>query len=211
MVSCIRYRIAVGPVAGRKTLRLHTPGAALDGPVREPLKALTAARDGVSLSGILYDTVNRSIPPAAAWDTSQFGDAVNRETMHLLAPIFGLTDPGAAAPFTQPTATDKTRIAAIHDRHDQMCSAVNWQTLTVTKGAAGSDAWSGHGAALPRLGQAVTVGPGFFAMTDVQRSRHLVLLMATAMHGISAGFRSKYVDAMDAIRTQRALGPLAGC
>ena len=27
--ASIRYRIAVGPIAGRKTLRLHTPGAAL--------------------------------------------------------------------------------------------------------------------------------------------------------------------------------------
>ena len=28
--ASIRYRIAVGPIAGRKTLRLHTPEAALE-------------------------------------------------------------------------------------------------------------------------------------------------------------------------------------
>jgi len=48
--ASIRYRIAVGPIAGRKTLRLHTPEAALDGPGREPPKPFTAARDGFSLN-----------------------------------------------------------------------------------------------------------------------------------------------------------------
>jgi hypothetical protein len=48
--AAVRYRIAVGPVAGRKTFRLHTPGAALDGPGGEPPKPFTAARDGFSLN-----------------------------------------------------------------------------------------------------------------------------------------------------------------
>ena len=48
--ASIRFAVAVGPIAGRKTLRLHTPGAALDGPVREPPKPFTAARDGFSLN-----------------------------------------------------------------------------------------------------------------------------------------------------------------
>ena len=48
--AAVRYRIAVGPIAGRKTLRLHTPGAALDGSGREPPKPFTAARDGFSLN-----------------------------------------------------------------------------------------------------------------------------------------------------------------
>jgi len=50
--ASIRYRIAVGPIAGRKTLRLHTPGAALEGSGREPAnpKPFTAARDGFSLN-----------------------------------------------------------------------------------------------------------------------------------------------------------------
>jgi hypothetical protein len=48
--AAVRYRIAVGPIAGRRTLRLHTPEAALDGSGREPLKPFTAARDGFSLN-----------------------------------------------------------------------------------------------------------------------------------------------------------------
>ena len=46
--ASIRSRIAVGPIAGRKTLRLLTPGAGFE--VREPIKPLTAARDGFSLN-----------------------------------------------------------------------------------------------------------------------------------------------------------------
>jgi hypothetical protein len=48
--ASIRYRIAVGPIAGRKTLRLRTPGAALEGSGREPPKPFTVARDGFSLN-----------------------------------------------------------------------------------------------------------------------------------------------------------------
>ena len=158
-------------------------------------------------TSILYDTASRSVPPAPAWNTSRTGDAFNIETMHLLAPIFGLTDPGPAAPFTQPTADDKPKLAGIHDRFDQMYKSVNWQVVTINKGAPGSDAWQSHGATLPRLGQIVTVGPLFFKRTPVAQVKHLVLLMATAMSGISPAFRQKYVDAIDAIRLHRTLGP----
>ena len=157
-------------------------------------------------TSILYDTVSRSVPPAAAWDTRS-GDAFNIQTRHLLAPIFGLTDPGSAAPFARPTADDKPKLAGIYDRYDQMYKSVNWQVVTVNKGAAGSDAWQSHGATLPRLGQIVTVGPLFFARTPVAQVKHLILLMATAMSGISPAFRQKYVDAIDAIRVHRTLGP----
>jgi hypothetical protein len=43
-LNVIRYRIAIGPIASRKTLRLHTPGAGFER--CEPAKPLTAARDG---------------------------------------------------------------------------------------------------------------------------------------------------------------------
>jgi hypothetical protein len=46
--ASIRYRIAVGPIAARKTLRLHTPGVILEG--AQPPKPFTAARDGLSLN-----------------------------------------------------------------------------------------------------------------------------------------------------------------
>jgi len=49
--AAVRYRIALGPIAGRKTLTLHNPGA-LSG-ARESAKPLTAARDGFSLNAAL--------------------------------------------------------------------------------------------------------------------------------------------------------------
>jgi hypothetical protein len=156
---------------------------------------------------LLYGTVSRSVPPAPAWDTSQPGDLFNIETMHHIAALFGLTDPGAAAPFVQPAVEERSKVAAIHDRYDQMYKAVNWQVLTITKGPAGSDAWGSHGATLPRLGQTVTVGPAFFGLAPTDGVKHLLLLMATAMSGISAPLRPKYVESADKIRQHRTLGP----
>jgi hypothetical protein len=52
---------------------------------------------------------------------------------------------------------------------------------------------------LPRchgLGQTATVGPAFFGMSPVNQVKHLGPSMATANHGISAGFRTKYVNAI---------------
>ncbi len=46
--AAVRYRIAVGPIAGRKTMTLHSP-VNLSGECA-PAKALTAARDGFSLN-----------------------------------------------------------------------------------------------------------------------------------------------------------------
>jgi hypothetical protein len=49
--AAVRYRIAVGPIAGRKTLTLRTPGAVSG--AREAAKPLTAARAGFSLNAAL--------------------------------------------------------------------------------------------------------------------------------------------------------------
>ena len=98
-------------------------------------------------------------------------------------------------------------MAGIHDRYNQMFKSVNWKVLTVSKGGPGSDAWGSHGASLPRLNQTATVGPSFFGLSAVDQVKHLVKLMATAMSGISVAFRQKFVDAIDAIRTHRSLGP----
>jgi len=46
--AAVRYRIAVGPIAGRKTMSLHSPGA-VSGECA-PAKTLTVARDGFSLN-----------------------------------------------------------------------------------------------------------------------------------------------------------------
>jgi len=65
--ASIRYRIAVGPIAGRKTLRLHTPGAALEGPERGRLKPFTAERDGFSLNSRSRRRSLAQRPIAASW------------------------------------------------------------------------------------------------------------------------------------------------
>jgi len=46
--ASVRYRIAVGPIAGRKTLRLQAPGALST--ATQVTKRLTASRDGFSLN-----------------------------------------------------------------------------------------------------------------------------------------------------------------
>ncbi len=46
--AAVRYRIAVGPIAGRKTMTLHSPGAVSGESALA--KTLTAARDGFSLN-----------------------------------------------------------------------------------------------------------------------------------------------------------------
>jgi len=45
-VAAVRYRIALGPIAGCKTLTLHDPGAVSG--ARESAKPLTTARDGTT-------------------------------------------------------------------------------------------------------------------------------------------------------------------
>jgi len=46
--AAVRYRIGVGPIAGRKTMTLHNPGA--ESGQSAQAKLLTAARDGFSLN-----------------------------------------------------------------------------------------------------------------------------------------------------------------
>jgi hypothetical protein len=46
--ASLRYRIGVGPIVGRKTLRLHTPGAARER--AQQSKPFTVARDGFLLN-----------------------------------------------------------------------------------------------------------------------------------------------------------------
>ena len=46
--AAVRYRISVGPLAGRKTMTLHSPGAMADDVA--PSKPFTAARDGFSIN-----------------------------------------------------------------------------------------------------------------------------------------------------------------
>ena len=46
--AAVRYRISMGPLAGRKTMTLHSPGAMADDVA--PSKPFTAARDGFSIN-----------------------------------------------------------------------------------------------------------------------------------------------------------------
>jgi hypothetical protein len=158
---------------------------------------------------ILYSTIHNSLV-AGAWITTGSNE-FNIQTMNRLATAFApdLTDPGAdgSPRTTPPTEADKLRVAAIHDRFDQMYDVVNYRVLTVTRTAAGgAESW-GSQTALPRLNQSVTVAPTFFALTPVEQVRHLVRLMARARTDITSTFEEKYVDALDLIRRHRRLGP----
>ncbi len=150
------------------------------------------------LAGV-YGTVNSTIA-AGSWTAPTA--AFDAGTMHRIAPLFGLTDPGTAAPFAMPTNADKVKLAAIHDRFLTMRS-VMWSTpVTMTKVPAGIDAW----AAGP--GAAVNLTSAFFSLpSDLARVRGLLELIVVAHPGISAFLRPKYVDAADEIRRHRGLGP----
>ncbi len=158
---------------------------------------------------ILYSTIHNSLV-AGAWVTGGSNE-FNIQTMNRLATAFApdLTDPGADGTprTTPPTEADKLRVAAIHDRFDQMYDVVNQRVLTVTRAAAGgAESW-GSRAALPRLAQAVTVAPTFFGLTAVEQIKHLVRLMMRARSDVSASYEAKYVNALDLIRLHRRLGP----
>jgi len=146
----------------------------------------------------VYTTVHDSIG-AGAWTGTTA--AFDRETMHRLAATFALTDPGVAAPFAMPTAADKEKLAAIHDRFLAMRSVMWSKGITMTKGAA-PEAWA------PGPGASVTLTAAFFALADdTARAKRLIELLAGAHPDISAGFRAKYVAGADAIRQHRGLGP----
>lgn len=162
-------------------------------------------------TGLLYSTIVRSLDAGAWVATAEF----NIQTMNRLATAFApdLTDPGAdglprtTPPAPLPTVTDKLRVAAIHDRFDQMYDAVHFKVLTVTRApAGGAESW-GRQTALPRLDRNITVAPSFFSLSAVDQVKRLVALMARARTDISGAYEAKYVDAIDRIRTHRRLGP----
>jgi hypothetical protein len=158
-------------------------------------KWLTQAYQDVSGA---YDAVNTAVT-GGAWS----GDTVDfdAETVHLLAPLFGLTDPGTSAPYTLPTVADKLKVAAIHDRYLAMRS-VMWSTGVTLNKVAGADVWSAG------PGGSVDLGPTYFGIANAaDQVRHLVELMAAAHPGISPGLRASYVDGADRIRRHRSLGP----
>jgi hypothetical protein len=160
-------------------------------------------------TGLVHETINASLS-AGAWVTGGTNE-FNIQTMHRLATAFTpeLTDPGVdgAPRTTPPTNNDKLRVAAIHDRFDQLYDIVNQRPISVTRGAPGStDVW-GRTLTMPFLTQNVTLSPGFFALSRLDQVRRLALLMVHAHLGISSGFEAKYVQAIDLIHLHRGLGP----
>jgi hypothetical protein len=159
-------------------------------------KWLTQAYQDVASA---YDAVNAAVA-GGAWTGTTV--AYDRRTVRTLAPLFGLTDPGATAPFTLPTEADKLRLAGIYDRFLAMRSVMWGRGITMTKIAAGADSWA------PGPGATVELTPAFFALGSVvDRIRRLVELIAAAHPGVSAALRPQYVDAVDGIRRNRRLGP----
>jgi len=203
--------MAVGPAAADTISGMTATGAGSDTEQTERAVAWLESwlNYGDFDTGILYQTIVRSLP-GGAWVTSGSNE-FNVQTMHRLATSFSpdLTDPGpdGSARTTPPTERDKLRVAAIHDRFDQMYGAINQRPLTVTRGPAGStDEW-GRGITGPRLTQTVTVSSTFFTLSRVNQVKRLAKLMAHAHLDIGASFEDKYVDAIDRIHTHRRLGP----
>ncbi len=206
---------------------INSPGSVSIGPApadRDVVAGTTAAEERTAREAVahlerwllladfdtqsLYDTVNRSLPPAPAWASGP-GDAFNRETMGRIAAFFGLTNPGPVAPFTLPTPTDRGKIASIHDRFIQMRRVVYATPISISKIPVGADVWAaGVGIPGTGAGSSVSLTPAFFALpTPLARVRRLVELISAATPDISPAMVPNYVEAADQIRLHRGVGP----
>lgn len=158
--------------------------------------AVTARQD----IGFVYGDLVSALPPGA-WPPVSY----SRELLHDIAAGFGLTDPGAAAPFTAPTTDDKLKLAGIYDRYDQMMWQVYQNRVTVNKlpvGLAAIESWSVGAPAT------LTLTLSFAAIaTEAGRVRRLFELLAMATPTVTSALRPSYVDAADRIRRKRGYGP----
>jgi hypothetical protein len=165
-------------------------------------------------TGLAYGAIHRavsggawpapSVPPTREDDQLDF----DRGTLHELALAFPgqLTDPHDAAPFVLPTARDRERMAAIHDRFSQMYATVDSRALTIVVSAAAPEGWHAQ-ARIPRLQPSLTVAPAYLGLAAPDQVLYLVRLMARARSDISAPFVAFYADGLDRIRHRRGLGP----
>jgi hypothetical protein len=159
--------------------------------------AVTARQD----IGFLYDDVKTKVgPPPVAWPAASWG----RDVMHDIAILFGLTDPGAAAPFTSPVNDDKLKLAGIYDRYNTMMYQVYTIPVTITKLPAGGAAFESWAVGNPAT---LTITPAFAALSDVNKVRRLFELLAMATPTVTAALRPSYVEAADRIRRRRSYGP----
>jgi hypothetical protein len=130
----------------------------------------------------LYDTIVQSIA-AGYWKNGYY-----KASMGLVAPLFGLSEPSSL-----PTATDKIRVAAIHDRFHQM-RWVEFQTAVTIHKVAGPEAWA------PGPGSSVSLGPDFFADTPRGQLDRMLTAIVKATPDISPAFVPQYVTLADRIR-----------
>lgn len=152
-------------------------------------------------SSLLYNAIVKNMGRVGGWDHPK--DDWAAFGVHRLAPLFGLTDPGAAGPFLKtPAAIDKVKMAGIYDRYTSMRQTVYLQPLTVTKNDAVPDAWA------PNLGNVITVTSPFFTMNDTDAVLHLMKLIAISIGNIPAKLVKAYTDGADQLRQNRGgIGP----
>jgi hypothetical protein len=151
-------------------------------------------------SSLLYNAIAKNIGRGGGWDPA---DAWAAFGVHRLAPLFGLKDPGAAAPFLNtPRNIDKVRMAGIYDRYTSMRQAVYLKPLTVTKNDVVPDGWA------PNLGNTITVTTPFFAMSDTDAVLHLMKLISISIGNIPPALVKAYADGADQLRQNRGgIGP----
>ena len=150
-------------------------------------------------SGSLYEEINNALTTPAGWTTPAL--RWFHQTQHDLSPLFGLTDPGLAAPFGLPVKEDKIRVAGINDRYRRMRSVMWGRTITLTKISAGTDAWAAS------LGNSVNVTAPFFALSNVDAIKYLIQLMLKSMPDVLATLVNGYTEGVDKMRRQNSVGP----
>jgi len=191
--------VPIGPTPADKVTDAAGTG---DCPTKDPVlcralahleKWAVTARQDVSL---LYDEVGKALPPGS-WSAGH-----PQLLMRDLAPLFGLTDPGAGPAFTHPTADDKLKLAGIYDRYNSMMYQVYLNQLKINKVAVGADSWTVGKPAT------ITLTPPFDAIgATVDKIKRLFELLAAATPTITAALRPSYVEAADRIRKRRGYGP----
>ena len=122
--------------------------------------------------------------------------------MHDIAPLFGLTDPGATSPLTSPVPDDRLKLAGIFDRYDKMM----WQPLDrpVTINKVPASGCLGIQLFRSRDRHA---HPGIRDGSPVDQVRRLYELLAASAPGVTAALQPSYVEAADRIRRRRWYGP----
>ncbi|WP_270938992.1 eCIS core domain-containing protein, partial [Falsiroseomonas oryzae] len=169
-------------------LILRLSGAAAGGPPVDPVGGLPAADQPAARRSLafleqwllqadwdtaqLYEAIKDNKGRAGGWDPAA---AYHAGTQHAIAATFGLTDPGAAAPFlATPTDQDQWAVAGIRDRYNRMMFAV-WQTPVTVTQTAGPENWAAS------LGNAVEVTPAFFALAAPDQVLRLLELLAGSL------------------------------